>query len=49
MSDYLVWAGEEMEKRYGMNVYFWMDWIMQGMYVPNDLTLEAYSKNETMA
>lgn len=44
MSDYLVWAGEEMEKKYGMNVYFWMDYIMNGAKVPKQFSLETYVK-----
>ena len=42
MKDYLVWAGEKMEKQYGMDVWFWMDWIMAGHYVPKWLSFETY-------
>lgn len=49
MSDYLVWIGEKMEKRYGMNCYFWMDQIMNDyIRIPDDLTWEVYM-NEAMA
>ena len=37
MSDYLVWLGEEMEKRYGMDCYFWMEYIMNGGKIPECL------------
>ena len=46
MSDYLVWAGEEMEKHYGMDMDFWMNYIMEGHAVPQWLSLEAYIKLE---
>ena len=42
MSDYLVWAGEEMEKAYGMNMWFWMDYIMNGAPVPKRFSLDTY-------
>ena len=42
MKDYLIWAGEEMEKQYGMNAEFWMDYIMSGHHVPQWLSFETY-------
>ena len=37
MSDLLIEIGEEMERRYGMDIYFWMEWVMDGGKLPNDL------------
>ena len=37
MSDLLIEIGEEMERRFGMDVYFWMDYIMKGYGLPKDL------------
>ena len=37
MSDLLIEVGEEMERRYGLDVYFWMEWVMNGGKLPDDL------------
>ena len=37
MSDLLIEVGEEMECRYGMDVLFWMEWVMDGGKLPKDL------------
>ena len=37
MSDLLIEIGEEMERRFGMDVFFWMEYIMQGDRLPTDL------------
>ena len=37
MSDLLIEIGEEMERRCGFDVYFWMEWVMNGGKLPEDL------------
>ena len=37
MKDLLIEVGEEMECRYGLDVFFWMEWVMDGGKLPNDL------------
>ncbi len=37
MKDLLIEVGEEMERRYGMDIFFWMDWVRNGGKLPNDL------------
>lgn len=44
MSDYLIWAGESMEKEYGKDVYYWMDHIMAGKEIPKKYSLETYGR-----
>ena len=35
MSDLLIEIGEEMERRYGMNMFFWMDYVVNGGKIPD--------------
>lgn len=45
MSDILISIGEEMELRYGMDVDFWMTWVMNNpILVPDDIK-EAYGRS----
>lgn len=37
MSDILIEIGEEMERRYGFDCFFWMEWVMCGGKVPDDI------------
>ena len=37
MSDLLIEMCEEMERRFGMDVFFWMEYIMAGHRLPTDL------------
>ena len=40
MSDLLIEIGEEMERRYpSHDMFFWMDYIMEGGYVPKDIRM----------
>ena len=52
MSDYLVWAAERLEYKYGWNFEDAREYMMSGNYIPYDISLEKYiqeNKNETMA
>lgn len=42
MSDYLIWAGEKLEKKYGWNLEDAMEYLMSGNYIPKDVSLEKY-------
>ena len=42
MKDYLIWIGEEMEKIFGGDCFYWMDRVMNGMRVPDYLSVERY-------
>ena len=44
MSDLLIEIGEEMERRYGMDVDFWMEWVMCGGKIPDDIK-QTYGKD----
>lgn len=37
MSDLLIEIAEELERRFGFGIDFWMDYIMEGYYIPKDL------------
>lgn len=42
MSDYLIWAGEKLEQKYGWRIEYAMDYLMSGNYIPHDISLEKY-------
>lgn len=42
MSDYLVWAGEKLEQKYGWKLEDAMEYLMSGNYIPHDVSLEMY-------
>lgn len=42
MKDYLIWAAEEMENKYGMDFDFWQEWIMSGGYIPPSCSIDSY-------
>lgn len=37
MSDILIEIGDEMTRRFGMDCDFWMEYVMNGYYVPKDI------------
>ena len=37
MSDLLIEIGEEMTRRFGLDVEFWMKYVMEGYYIPKDI------------
>ena len=52
MSDYLVWAAEKLEHKYGWNFKDAQEYMMSGNYIPYDISLQKYieeNKNETLA
>lgn len=52
MSDYLIWAAEKLEKKYKWNFEDAHEYMMSVNYIPYDISLENYikeNKNETLA
>ena len=54
MKDYLIWAAEKLEKKYGWNYYDAMEYLMSSHYIPADVSMEKYleerdKENETLA
>ncbi len=46
MSDYLVWAAERLEQKYGWKFEDAQEYLMSGNYIPYDISLEKYIKEE---
>ena len=46
MSDYLVWAAERLEKKYGWNFDDAMYWLTHASYIPEDVSIQKYIKEE---
>ena len=44
MSDYLVWAAEEMEKRWGWNYDDAVEYLMSNNHIPDQVSMERYNK-----
>ena len=42
MSDYLIWAGEKLEQKYGWRLEYAMEYLMSGNYIPHGVSLEKY-------
>jgi hypothetical protein len=42
MSDYLIWAGEKLEQKYGWKLEYAMEYLMSDNYIPYDVSLEKY-------
>ena len=42
MKHYLQWVGEELEMIFGKDCFYWMDRIMDGMKIPEYLSIERY-------
>ena len=46
MSDYLIWAAERLEKKYGWNFDDAQEWLMSTNYIPHDISLQKYIEEE---
>ena len=42
MSDYLIWAAERLEKKYGWKFEDAQEWLMKTDHVPYDISLQKY-------
>ena len=46
MSDYLVWAAERLETKYGWKFEDAQEWLMKTNYIPYDISLQKYIEEE---
>ena len=54
MSDYLIWAAEKLETKYGWDFDNACDFMMSTNYIPEDVSFKKYiaeevGNNETLA
>lgn len=42
MSDYLIWAAERLETKYGWNFEDAQEWLVSTNYIPYDISLQKY-------
>ncbi len=42
MSDYLIWAAERLEKKYGWKFEDAQEWLTKTDHIPYDISLEKY-------
>ena len=46
MGDYLIWAAEKLEHKYGWDFDNACEYLMSGAYIPEDVSIERYIKEE---